>query len=170
MCSIWKNLDIYEYCYLASGLSYFNSTLCIWNGSNLAFTYDNGICSYDNTGITSTCIDNETTYYLKDLHGNVTDLIDEEGTIIKSYDYDAFGNHDAAENDMNPFRYCGEYYDRRTGFVYLRNRFYNTSAGRFITKDSVMYWLNMNQKFYLLRTEQTVMSIIKLINKIFESV
>ena len=142
MCSMWKNLDIYEYYYLASGLSYFNSTVCIWNGSNLAFTYDNGICSYDNTGITSTCIDNETIYYLKDMHGNVTDLIDEEGTVIKSYDYDSFGNHDASENDMNPFRYCGEYYDRRTGFVYLRNRFYNTSAGRFISEDPVRDGIN----------------------------
>ena len=35
----------------------------------------------------------------------------------------------------NPFRYCGEYYDAESGFIYLRNRYYDPSTGRFITED-----------------------------------
>ena len=35
----------------------------------------------------------------------------------------------------NPFRYCGEYYDAESGFIYLRNRYYDPATGRFITED-----------------------------------
>ena len=31
--------------------------------------------------------------------------------------------------------YCGEYYDVESGFIYLRNRYYDPSIGRFITED-----------------------------------
>ncbi len=35
------------------------------------------------------------------------------------------------------FRYCGEYFDKETGTIYLRARYYNPVVGRFITEDSV---------------------------------
>ena len=37
----------------------------------------------------------------------------------------------------NPLLYCGEYYDAESGFIYLRNRYYDPSIGRFITEDPV---------------------------------
>ena len=36
----------------------------------------------------------------------------------------------------NPFKYCGEYVDEETGFVYLRNRYYDPSIGCFTTMDT----------------------------------
>ena len=39
-------------------------------------------------------------------------------------------------SDPNPFRYCGEYFDKETGTIYLRARYYNPVVGRFITEDS----------------------------------
>ena len=36
------------------------------------------------------------------------------------------------------FRYCGEYFDKETGTIYLRARYYDPRIGRFITEDS--YW------------------------------
>ena len=34
---------------------------------------------------------------------------------MKNYEYDAFGREwDAVATDNNPFRYCGEYYDKPT--------------------------------------------------------
>ena len=39
-------------------------------------------------------------------------------------------------NDVNVFRFCGEYYDTETGTVYLRARYYDPSIGRFISRDS----------------------------------
>jgi len=48
------------------------------------------------------------------------------------------GGHD---DDVNPFRFCGEYFDRETGTVYLRARNYNARLGRFTTQDA---WEFMN--------------------------
>ena len=46
----------------------------------------------------------------------MTYLTDDEGSITKTYEYDAFGNEeDPAATDTNPFRYAGEYYDKETG-------------------------------------------------------
>ncbi|NLB61825.1 MAG: RHS repeat-associated core domain-containing protein, partial [Clostridiales bacterium] len=38
--------------------------------------------------------------------------------------------------DKNPYRYCGEYLDIETGYIYLRARYYDPSIGRFISEDS----------------------------------
>ena len=77
------------------------------------------------------------TYYVYNGHGDVVQLIDESGTLTKTYEYDAFGvEKDADEEDINPFRYCGEYFDKETGTYYLRARYYNPAIGRFITEDS----------------------------------
>ena len=35
----------------------------------------------------------------------------------------------------NPYRYCEEYIDNETGFIYLRNRYYDPKIGRFISED-----------------------------------
>ncbi len=71
-------------------------------------------------------------YYVTDPHGNVVQLTDESGKVVKTYEYDSFGNEVNPDNkDDNPFRYCGEYYDKETGEVYLRARYYQPGAGRF---------------------------------------
>ncbi len=76
-------------------------------------------------------------YYVTDLHGNVVQLLDESGKVVKSYEYDAFGNEvDADKKDENPYRYCGEYYDKETESVYLRARYYQPGLGRFLTRDT----------------------------------
>lgn len=65
-------------------------------------------------------------YYLFNGHGDVVQLADATGTVVKSYDYDAFGNEkDIDPADTNVFRYCGEYFDAETGTIYLRARYYS---------------------------------------------
>ncbi|KAB3524969.1 RHS repeat-associated core domain-containing protein, partial [Alkaliphilus serpentinus] len=39
-------------------------------------------------------------------------------------------------NDTNVFRYSGEYFDKETGTIYLRARYYDPRLGRFISEDS----------------------------------
>jgi RHS repeat-associated protein len=59
---------------------------------------------------------------------------------------DAFGvERGIQENDLNPFRFCGEYYDRETGNIYLRARFYDPSIGRFTTQDT--HWNTRNMVY-----------------------
>ncbi len=61
----------------------------------------------------------------------------------KNYRYDAFGNlKKSPASDTNPFRYSGEYYDDESDLIYLRNRYYDPSVGRFITEDPIRDGLN----------------------------
>lgn len=64
-------------------------------------------------------------------------LTDESGTVIRTYEYDSFGNEVNPDGkDENPFRYCGEYYAKETEEIYLRARYYQPEVGRFLTRDS----------------------------------
>ncbi len=79
----------------------------------------------------------EQQYYVTDPHGSVVQLTDGNGKATKTYKYDCFGNEvKPDEKEDNPFRYCGEYYDRETGEVYLRARYYQPEKGRFLTRDT----------------------------------
>ena len=75
-------------------------------------------------------------YYTYDAHGSVIGMSNE------SYVYDAFGNQITDTTSYNPFRYCGEYMEPDTGLIYLRNRYYDPSIGRFITEDPIKDGLN----------------------------
>lgn len=78
-------------------------------------------------------------YYLFNGHGDVVQLTGTDGNISKTYEYDAFGNEkNPDENDNNVFRYCGEYFDKETGTIYLRARYYNPVIGRFISEDTYL--------------------------------
>ncbi len=76
-------------------------------------------------------------YYLHNVHGDVTSLIDANGTVLNSYQYDAFGNTMTyAETVANRFRYAGEQLDPITGQYYLRARYYDPTVGRFTQEDT----------------------------------
>ena len=68
-----------------------------------------------------------------------------EGKIfaLTKYEYEAFGTgYGKNENDTNPLHYCEECYDSETGLIYLRNRYYDSTLGRFISEDP--YWTPQN--------------------------
>jgi len=76
-------------------------------------------------------------YYVYDApNRNVASLVNTFGTIVNSYSYDSFGNTvNKTEEVGNNFKYVGEQCDKETDLIFLRNRYYNYSTGRFITKD-----------------------------------
>ena len=87
-------------------------------------------------------------YYLYNAHGDVVQLLGEDGTVIRAYDYDAFGiekGEAPAASDTNPYRYSGEYTDLESGYNYLRARYYDPQIGRFITADN--HW-NVGNMLY----------------------
>ena len=64
-------------------------------------------------------------------------------TVVRDYEYDAYGKERGiSPADENPFRYSGEYFDSETGFIYLRNRYYDPSSARFISEDP--HWNTKN--------------------------
>ena len=113
------------------------TTQHVWDGSNMVMDGTNKFYR-GATGIEFATLNGNTSFYHKDAHGDVTALTDSAGIITQSYIYDAFGNQmNENENDINPFRYCGEYLDSETGLIYLRNRYYDNAMGRFITEDPI---------------------------------
>ena len=117
----------------------------IWDGDRLVceisgesvtvYKYGNRLFGFEKDGVKK--------YYNFNGHGDVTGITDSAYTLIKSYEYDAFGvekNPDPA--DTNPFRYCAEYYDAETGYIYLRARYYDVKDGRFISEDPAKDGLN----------------------------
>ena len=111
---------------------------------------------YDETGAPigmayrkSTYSANEYDMYLfvKNVKGDVTSVIDEDGTTLVTYVYNAWGeivsqtyaNGGASTAVVyNPFRYRGYYYDSETGLYYVSSRYYDPEIGRFINADSVI--------------------------------
>lgn len=114
------------------------TTTHIWDGANIIgdITGTSAAYYHRGNGIIASQSTAGTTYYRFNAHGDV--IRTENGATIKDYNYDAFGNqYDIDKNDANPFRYCGEYFDRETDSIYLRNRYYSPGTGRFITEDPV---------------------------------
>ena len=95
------------------------------------------------------CFDENTGCYRFNAQGDVVAVVDTAGEIVTEYSYDPFGKLEDDENewlkilfgiyveDNNPFRYCAEYYDTETEFIYLRARYYSPDLQRFISEDPI---------------------------------
>lgn len=94
---------------------------------------------YDGSQLISRTTSQSTLYYVYNGHGDVVQLTSSNGTVMMTYDYDAFGNLKVAyTDDTNPYRYCGEYFDIETGTYYLRARYYSPRTGRFTQQDTCL--------------------------------
>ena len=111
-------------------------------GSPVGFTYTD-LTGYYNGGIPCDFL------YRKNPQGDIIGIVDSSGNEFVKYNYDAWGNlisytmhgddiyslhYNMAED--NPFRYRGYYFDRETGFYYLKSRYYDPKIGRFISPDT----------------------------------
>ncbi len=96
-------------------------------GTPYSLTYTNGTASP------------VTYYYITNLQGDVTYLINSSGTKVATYEYDPYGKITYSTGSMaqiNPLRYRGYYYDSDTEFYYLQSRYYDAAICRFINADS----------------------------------
>jgi len=89
-----------------------------------------------------------TSYYHADGLGSVTSLSSAAGSIANTYTYDSFGKLTNSTGSLvNPFRYTARESDTETGLYYYRARYYDSSAGRFVSEDSVRFDAN-DANFY----------------------
>ena len=76
-------------------------------------------------------------YYLYNAHGDVTALLDTNGKVSATYDYDAFGNIiSQTGNANNNITYAGYQYDKETDLYYLNARYYDSKIARFLSEDT----------------------------------
>jgi len=80
-------------------------------------------------------------FYHKNHLGSVTDITDSSGAIVKSYQYDAYGNVLSAPGALtyNTLTYTARERHVASGLYYYRARWYDPQLGRFITQDPI-YW------------------------------
>jgi RHS repeat-associated protein len=89
-----------------------------------AYVYGNDLITQTQAG--------QTRYYLVDGLGSTRLLTDEAGQVLNSYGYEAFGQTVSQTGSAsNKYQYAGEQYDEVLGDYYLRQRFYDTTSGRF---------------------------------------
>jgi len=78
-------------------------------------------------------------WYLVDRLGSVRQIVDGAGTILDDISYDSFGNvlseTDPSQGDR--FKFTGREYSPELGIYYYRARWYDPSAGRFISQDPI---------------------------------
>ncbi len=78
----------------------------------------------------------ELSYYHRDEQLSTTFITGGHGDVLNSYQYDAFGVPlETTEQLNNRIRYTGQQYDELTEQYYLRARYYNPVAGRFMQED-----------------------------------
>ena len=75
-------------------------------------------------------------FYRYDIRGSVTNIVDGEGSIVKSYDYDEFGvTTSTGDTFFNEVTFTGSVADA-SGLLYMNARYYNPATARFLSQDS----------------------------------
>ena len=81
-------------------------------------------------------------YYGIDNWGNINYIYDNNGNIVTTYRYDAWGKAISVTGTLagtvgaaNPYRYKSYYYDAETGLYYLQSRYYDAQVQRFVSPD-----------------------------------
>ena len=109
-----------------------------YDGKELEFFYDESgnPCAFSyKASSTATPV---TYYYLTNLQGDITGILDSSGTSVAAYTYNAWGKLLSSSGNMasiNPLRYRGYYYDAETGLYYVSSRYYDPEIGRWINAD-----------------------------------
>lgn len=125
-----------------------NTTCYYYEGSLLLYTTDeNGnktsqnIIGNQNNAFATIRYDSDKQseyFYSKDVQGSTTNLIDNTGLCLKSYDYTDFGEtEERFESKVdNEICYTGGVYDELTGLYYLNARYYDAENGSFLSQDT----------------------------------
>ena len=75
-------------------------------------------------------------FYRYDVRGSVTNIVDGEGAVVKSYDYDEFGvTTSTGDTFFNEVTFTGSVADA-SGLLYMNARYYNPATARFLSQDT----------------------------------
>ena len=112
-----------------------------YGGKTLEFFYDESGAPYGFSYKSSSTAAPAMYYYVTNLQGDVTNVLDASGNTVASYTYNAWGKVLSSSGSMasiNPLRYRGYYFDSDTGLYYLKSRYYDPQLARFINADDIV--------------------------------
>ena len=111
-----------------------------YGGKELEFFYDESGNPYAFSYKASSSATPVMYYYLTNLQGDITGILNASGNSVAAYTYNTWGKLLSSSGtlaDVNPLRYRGYYYDAETGLYYVSSRYYDPEIGRFINADDV---------------------------------
>lgn len=108
---------------------------------------------YGTDGIAGIDVNGSAYYFVKNLQGDVTGILDSNGNTVGTYEYEAYGVITAIKDaqgynimygggfetsvlQLNPFRYRGYMFDPESEFYYLNSRYYDPWTSRFLNADA----------------------------------
>ncbi|MDZ4852594.1 MAG: RHS repeat-associated core domain-containing protein [Pirellulaceae bacterium] len=88
-------------------------------------------------------------WHLADHLGTIHDLVNNSGQVVNHLKYDSYGNVIAESHPevTTRYRFTGREFDKETGQMYFRARYYDMQTGRFIAQDPVGFEAG-NANFY----------------------
>ena len=91
-----------------------------------------------------------TSYYQPDGLGSITSLSNSAGALANTYTYDSFGNTTASTGTLrNHFPYTAREFDTETGIYEYRARYFDPTAGRFLSQDPAGFSAGLNLYRYV---------------------
>jgi len=91
-------------------------------------------------GLLATVQDGTTYFSCFDANGNLTDYVDEDGTVQAHYEYGPFGGTITSTGDKKDdfrFRFSTKYLDSETDLYYYGYRYYSPELGRWPNRDPI---------------------------------
>ena len=98
---------------------------------------ENDVMYFNNVGF---ILNGDSYYYINNLQGDVTAIVDDAGNIVAEYEYDAWGTVLSSSGvlaDVNPIRYRSYYYDSEIEMYYNQQRYYNPEWSRWLNADEL---------------------------------
>ena len=143
-CSLAKRLK--KTILAADGTTILSETTYRWDGENIIGEEDEFGNVVDYFVMPFSLMDNVVSmkregqdyYYLTDVMGSVYQVVDADGNVVNSYDYNSWGEireSQTTETVANPFRWQTKPWDEDLGLYYSRARYYDAGVGRFVSVD-----------------------------------
>ena|GEM_PF-1635723 len=123
--------------------------------------------TYDDEGkLISLNLNGTEYFYQRNALGDIIGIYLTNGSLVVSYEYDAYGNIVSKVDNsgiglatLNPYRYRGYRFDEETGLYYLNSRYLNPETGRFLCSDGYLgspgQLLSTNMYTYALNNPNT---------------
>jgi RHS repeat-associated protein len=92
---------------------------------------------------------NQTLYYIRDQLGSVVDVTDAQGSVLGSAHYGAYGATESASGIAPAFGYAGMLHNATTGLYLTQYRAYDTTTGRWLSRDPIGIAGGMNPYAYV---------------------